>query len=285
MKPDDIDEVAEAIRAEFLKEFGDQYDLAVTALTVLTDGLSLLDGQGLSDQPARVRTWLAVGHRNALGAALTVLSRGYFREAATLIRAAFEDWGTQKYLAKHPEKAPAYAEIDVTAPFRRKKGAPSFADIWKKLQGEGPEEAPRVYAWLCSYTHPSAAGLRSTYHRDAEGFWIHLSPYFDTRLARQALAYWFQVAPLQLRATQDLQALVLGSADPEWSARGVTLSSELVEATRELASGIAADALDEIGGALKREGVSLEDWIESAREERGTLVEKLYGIRGDPPKP
>ena len=251
MNVQDIDEREEAAKGKFLREFGDQYNLALSALSALDDGLSLLDGQRLSDPAARVQAWLAVGHRNALSGALSVMSRGYFREAATLIRAAFEDWGTQKYLARHPEKALAYAEIDVTAPFRPKRGLPSFADIWKKLEGEGPEQAPRVYAWLCSHTHPSPTGLRSTYRRDAQGFWIHLSPSFDTGLTRQALAYWFQVAQLQLRATQELQLLVLGSSDPEWSKRGSTLSSQLVAATSELASGIAA----EIGRASCRERV------------------------------
>lgn len=44
---------------------------------------------------------------------------------------------------------------------------------------------------------------------------------------------------------------------------------------------VAAKALDIIGEALKQKGVSLEELIESGREERGSLIEQQYGIRSD----
>jgi hypothetical protein len=40
-------------------------------------------------------------------------------------------------------------------------------------------------------------------------------------------------------------------------------------------------ALDEIGAALREQGLSLEDMIERGREIRGQLVEELYGIKSD----
>ncbi len=44
---------------------------------------------------------------------------------------------------------------------------------------------------------------------------------------------------------------------------------------------IATKALDRIGEVLKEKGVSLEELIESGREERGSIIEKQYGIRSD----
>ncbi|MCC6945464.1 MAG: AbrB/MazE/SpoVT family DNA-binding domain-containing protein [Thermomicrobiales bacterium] len=40
-------------------------------------------------------------------------------------------------------------------------------------------------------------------------------------------------------------------------------------------------ALDEIGRILREEGVTLEEWIESGREERDQLLQELYGIEPD----
>jgi AbrB family looped-hinge helix DNA binding protein len=41
---------------------------------------------------------------------------------------------------------------------------------------------------------------------------------------------------------------------------------------------IATQALDRIGQALKAQGVTLEDLIESGRELRGELIEEQYGL-------
>jgi BRCT domain type II-containing protein len=40
-------------------------------------------------------------------------------------------------------------------------------------------------------------------------------------------------------------------------------------------------ALDEIGEALREQGLTLEDMIERGREIRGQLIEELYGIKVD----
>jgi AbrB family looped-hinge helix DNA binding protein len=44
---------------------------------------------------------------------------------------------------------------------------------------------------------------------------------------------------------------------------------------------IALRALDEIGRALREQGVTLEEWIESGREERDELLKELYDIDPD----
>ena len=44
---------------------------------------------------------------------------------------------------------------------------------------------------------------------------------------------------------------------------------------------VATKALDRIGEVLKEKGVSLEELIESGREERVSIIEKEYGIRSD----
>lgn len=41
---------------------------------------------------------------------------------------------------------------------------------------------------------------------------------------------------------------------------------------------VAARALDRIGAALAEQGRSLEELIESGREERGELIEERYGL-------
>jgi AbrB family looped-hinge helix DNA binding protein len=40
---------------------------------------------------------------------------------------------------------------------------------------------------------------------------------------------------------------------------------------------IVSDALDEIGEALKAEGITLDEWIERGRDTRAKLVEEKYG--------
>jgi len=44
---------------------------------------------------------------------------------------------------------------------------------------------------------------------------------------------------------------------------------------------IAMGALDQIGEALRKRGISLEELIESGREIRGQLLEEEYGIEAD----
>jgi len=41
------------------------------------------------------------------------------------------------------------------------------------------------------------------------------------------------------------------------------------------------EALDEIGRALKEEGITLEEWIERGREIRGKLLEEMYGLKDE----
>lgn len=44
---------------------------------------------------------------------------------------------------------------------------------------------------------------------------------------------------------------------------------------------VATKALDRIGQVLREKGLSLEELIESGREERGSIIEKKYGLRSD----
>lgn len=53
---------------------------------------------------------------------------------------------------------------------------------------------------------------------------------------------------------------------------GVLITPQEVLATR---------ALDRIGQALRDQGLSLEDLIESGREERGQIIQEKYGIKAD----
>jgi AbrB family looped-hinge helix DNA binding protein len=46
---------------------------------------------------------------------------------------------------------------------------------------------------------------------------------------------------------------------------------------------IASKALDEIGAILKEQGLSLEDLLDSGREERAKLIHEQYGIDVDSP--
>ena len=41
------------------------------------------------------------------------------------------------------------------------------------------------------------------------------------------------------------------------------------------------EALDEMGKALKEEGITLEEWIERGREIRGQLLEEMYGLKDE----
>jgi AbrB family looped-hinge helix DNA binding protein len=42
---------------------------------------------------------------------------------------------------------------------------------------------------------------------------------------------------------------------------------------------VTSKALDRIGEVLKEQGISLEELIESGREERDSLIEEQYGLR------
>ncbi len=57
---------------------------------------------------------------------------------------------------------------------------------------------------------------------------------------------------------------------------GILITPQEVLATR---------ALDKIGEILKERGLTLEELIESGREERSQLVEALYGLREQPVTP
>lgn len=47
---------------------------------------------------------------------------------------------------------------------------------------------------------------------------------------------------------------------------------------------VATEALDKIGEVLKQKGLSLEQLIESGREERGEIITKKYGLSSDKDK-
>ena len=44
---------------------------------------------------------------------------------------------------------------------------------------------------------------------------------------------------------------------------------------------VLTEALDEIGDALRSEGITLEQWIERGREIRGKLLEEMYGLKDE----
>jgi AbrB family looped-hinge helix DNA binding protein len=44
---------------------------------------------------------------------------------------------------------------------------------------------------------------------------------------------------------------------------------------------LAMDALDRIGEALKKQGITLEELIESGREIRGQIIEEEYGLKAE----
>jgi len=44
---------------------------------------------------------------------------------------------------------------------------------------------------------------------------------------------------------------------------------------------VAMEALDRIGEVLRKQGISLEELVESGREIRGQLLEEEYGIEAD----
>jgi AbrB family looped-hinge helix DNA binding protein len=44
---------------------------------------------------------------------------------------------------------------------------------------------------------------------------------------------------------------------------------------------LTAAELDELGEVLRESGISMEEWIESAREIRAELVKELYGLDPD----
>ncbi len=45
---------------------------------------------------------------------------------------------------------------------------------------------------------------------------------------------------------------------------------------------LATRSLDRIGAVLREQGLSLDDLIESGREERGHIIEEQYGIKAAP---
>ena len=44
---------------------------------------------------------------------------------------------------------------------------------------------------------------------------------------------------------------------------------------------LVTEALDEMGRALKEEGITLEEWIKRGREIRGQLLEEMYGLKDE----
>lgn len=56
---------------------------------------------------------------------------------------------------------------------------------------------------------------------------------------------------------------------------GILISPQEIVATR---------ALDRIGEVLKEKGLSLEEIIQSGREERGSIIEKRYGLKSNKDK-
>lgn len=66
----------------------------------------------------------------------------------------------------------------------------------------------------------------------------------------------------------------LGLREGDWVAFVETEAGILISPQEMLAM----QALDQIGAALKEQGVSLEDLIESGREERAAIIKEKYGL-------
>ncbi|HEY7036148.1 MAG TPA: hypothetical protein VH482_32745 [Thermomicrobiales bacterium] len=67
-------------------------------------------------------------------------------------------------------------------------------------------------------------------------------------------------------------------ADPKANIQASEIAHEAPRTPQEVAL---FEALDEIGAALREQGLTLEDMIESGREIRAQLIEEMYGLKSD----
>lgn len=158
----DATECIERLLDTFLKGFG-----TISHLTITEDG-----------QPREARLMLLTKTFNSMECARDLLLKGYYTQAITLIRTAWEDWLVCMDSMGHPETAVAVLGRGGRVPSFKKMAArldeEAFRSDWSEAGGEGS------YGVLSTYGHPRARALNALYNPETK--MLRLGPDYDERL-------------------------------------------------------------------------------------------------------
>ena len=139
-------------------------------------------------------------------------SAGYRTQGLTLVRAAFEDYGTAGWVTMQPDDANLWLwEIvdDVPKPDQR---PPRFTEIFKRLSEENldsPDVLKDLYGRLSEAAHPRAPGLQwnAQFGGGDEGakYSAEFLPVWDNSATATCLHYLLLIAHLILAAAVELR--------------------------------------------------------------------------------
>lgn len=210
-----IEEGEREVQMAFRRDYGSQVELSVEYLEKLLDAW-------FSWQAVQPGTWVEVALSlwarsfDSTNCALLLLQRGYFVQAATLIRQLDEDWLMIAYLEQHPELAAEF--------YKDEGNFPSFGSMAKALGSDVYDWWANDYGVLSRFSHPRGLAARSR----KQGNLALIGPYYDKGIYGNFLLVLLRS---QVRSTADIVKLVRKTGLKEWDAR---ILNELFEGQQAL---------------------------------------------------
>jgi len=168
-RPPTLQEIERRVSAEALRRDPESDAMVEAALNLFSEAIGQLASLKATTERDCVAYWMVAGELYSLVGAYRLLPLGYYRQAASLIRTALEDFLSCSYIWKHPEKTKLWLQPkwNLIPKFRKMHGdlGPELSDWW---QGR--------YDMLCEFAHPRGRALAQIAAQVRRGA---LEPYFD----------------------------------------------------------------------------------------------------------
>ena len=198
-----LDQIDEQVRSASLKAMPEEIGLLDGILLHMNHGLVPLSGTK-NDRGLNLLAGLFI-HRafGSLWRAREDAVCGYPVQSLTLCRAALEDWGTLRYIERHPDETSLWLR-GVLAEIETSGRPPKFSKIWNEL-GELGETATEAYSVLSKFAHPRDTGLPWLFHADVKNTYFHTGGHFDESGLRMCLYFLAVVSQPFLERIAQLQ--------------------------------------------------------------------------------
>jgi len=200
---------------ETLQEHDDEVALADELLTHLVEGVKLLQGSRTTGAAQELTLLVVLSAIRSLKCAFELAFRGYYVEALSLIRNAYEYWLAGAYASCLPNEAPKLKRKNARWPepsCMRRVVSASIAQSRQESE-HFRHGLTKMYGYLSKFTHPSFLCLGAVIERDDRQ---RMGPFFDRNRLLISLDKAYR--------TVILLSFLLAHAFPElerseWSAR------------------------------------------------------------------
>lgn len=166
-----LQELETRVSAEALSRDPESHGMVEASLNLFSEAIGQLAGLKASTEAEHVAYWMVVSDFYSLVGAYRLLPAGYYRQAATLVRTALEDFLSCNYIWKHPQEASVWLQPN-------SKLIPRFAEMRKHLGPPLSAKWKETYDLLCEFAHPRGRALGQIAAQVQRGA---LEPYFHEK--------------------------------------------------------------------------------------------------------